>query len=442
VDELEQSANRLVADPPASPTPLGEIRARAGRIGRRRRRVRAAAFGTVPVLLAAAVAALVLSGRPSGHSQRVATLPPPQPTPATSTTIAPGPPGTVAAAGGPSVGAARFLSAHFGLAATSLSAPPYTNRLWSTTDSLRWKDITPPGMTGDIDDLYATDASHLWAATSSCGRGTEIVWRSTDGGASWLSSTPPGGHNCSAGSTSLVRFLDSRHGWLVDIQANGSFASLLATDDGGRTWAQRGDQLPALGDVAFVTPTDGFLGWSSAAVSNNGHLYATHDGGRTWASVPVALPAGFTGADWAALYGVPTFVDSSTGVLPVTLIKANTEMVAWYRTTDGGKTWSLRSGPRANGTPDTIPPTPGAALTSVTGPNTWWMIGFNGTRWDTQVTTDGGAHWTVKSSTSSSTRVYNLNAVNATTAWLWGSVGGSQLAQTTDGGASWHPLKV
>ena len=104
----------------------------------------------------------------------------------------------------------RLLSARLGLAATLDPSGTFA-QVWVTNDSSHWRNITPRGMSGVVDDLYALDSSHLWVATSSCATGPELVWRSTDGGASW-SSVATESHTCSAGSTSIVRFADRERG--------------------------------------------------------------------------------------------------------------------------------------------------------------------------------------------------------------------------------------
>jgi len=168
----------------------------------------------------------------------------------------------------------------------------------------------------------------------------------------------------------------------------------------------------------------------------NDKLYATHDAGTSWAPLSVDIPGDLVGTGWQALYGVPTFFDHRAGVLPLTLVKANTELVAWYATSDGGRTWSLRSGPRSAGISEGAPAEPHAALTSVTGPTTWWTLGRNRQQWESQVTRDAGAHW-VSVDSELPGHPYQLNAADGRTAWAGSN---DAFFFTTDGGAHWAAL--
>ncbi|MGH7899488.1 MAG: WD40/YVTN/BNR-like repeat-containing protein [Candidatus Binatia bacterium] len=70
-----------------------------------------------------------------------------------------------------------------------------------------------------------------------------------------------------------VFFVDERRGWTT-----GEFGLVLATEDGGRTWAaQRSDTRRALYKAFFADPRRGWV------VGQNGALLATEDGGATWA---------------------------------------------------------------------------------------------------------------------------------------------------------------
>lgn len=74
-----------------------------------------------------------------------------------------------------------------------------------------------------------------------------------------------------------VWFADDQHGWAV-----GHDAVILATSDGGRTWAIQhfdGDKHQPLLDVLFTDAAHGY------AVGAFGSFLATTDGGATWAEV-------------------------------------------------------------------------------------------------------------------------------------------------------------
>ncbi len=138
------------------------------------------------------------------------------------------------------VTASWLVSPSVGFAATADWSTGASPHVWVTADFVHWTDITPPAMTGVVDDVYSLDSRHVWATVSSCalGGGTETIWASADGGVSW-SWTAAGGHSCSAGSTSVIRFRDAGHGWVVDLNPTGPVAYLLVTDDGEELVAAR-----------------------------------------------------------------------------------------------------------------------------------------------------------------------------------------------------------
>ena len=82
-----------------------------------------------------------------------------------------------------------------------------------------------------------------------------------------------------------VHMVDAQHGWAVGtaVQAD-SIPLVLATADGGVTWARQTKGLPATG-IGFhgVWFVDLQHGW---AVGDKGAVYATADGGATWWSQP------------------------------------------------------------------------------------------------------------------------------------------------------------
>jgi hypothetical protein len=119
-------------------------------------------------------------------------------------------------------------------------------------------------------------------------------------------------------------FTDAEHGWAVGED------TLLATADGGQTWAPVTDPCTAVRSVHFVSADLGFavfggttvaLDGGYPAVQDGGRLLRTVDGGRSWQVVPTA-PASVQTA---------CFSDPDDGFVA-------TPGTVW-RTTDGGLTW-------------------------------------------------------------------------------------------------------
>jgi hypothetical protein len=123
---------------------------------------------------------------------------------------------------------------------------------------------------------------------------TSIVWRTNDGGATWLVGSLPDGLT-SAGPLSCP---DSLHCWIVaGSYAKGSNSQLLGSSDGGASWSVRSPQgLPTTiswGSVSCPTDDDCWLAGQTVGVSSKSVVYFTRDGGQTWTNVllPTAVGA-------------------------------------------------------------------------------------------------------------------------------------------------------
>jgi len=105
-------------------------------------------------------------------------------------------------------------------------------------------------------------------------------------------------------------------GWAV-----GENGTILATQDGGATWARQASGVPhALRSVWFVDAARGF------AVGDEACILFTFDGGRQWNHA--RLPPG-----WRGRYCSVRFDDARTGWIGV-------DLSVVLRTVDGGVTWA------------------------------------------------------------------------------------------------------
>jgi photosystem II stability/assembly factor-like uncharacterized protein len=121
----------------------------------------------------------------------------------------------------------------------------------------------------------------------------------SDAGASFTPET--------SGTTQLltsVAFRDASHGWVA-----GTYGTLLATADGGSTWASQTNPDPSLYDLNGIAFSDTGHGW---AVGKNGTILATVDGGAHW-----ALQASGTTARGCQFFCVSDLTWLSVTVTPI-----------------------------------------------------------------------------------------------------------------------------
>jgi photosystem II stability/assembly factor-like uncharacterized protein len=148
------------------------------------------------------------------------------------------------------------------------------------------------------------------------GPATSIVWRTDDGGATWLVGSLPDGLT-SAGPLSCP---DSLHCWIVaGSYGKGSKLQLLESTDGGASWSVRSPQGLSTtinwGSVSCPTDNNCWLAGEVTGANRESVVYASNDGGQTWINVP--LPSAI-GAESAPLKGIDE-VDCNTTLTCVIL---------------------------------------------------------------------------------------------------------------------------
>lgn len=269
----------------------------------------------------------------------------------------------------------------------------------------------------------------------------------------------------SSGPNIKVQFIDSRVGWIVGPR-------LLATTDGGRTWRSLRSEGFGTFDaeyigyghrsIQFIDSKMGFqLGGNSLAKTTNGgdtwdehlsipkpngqeippqslffvspdvgwvvgeNIYRTTDGGRTW-TLLCKTPTGDhqrqramrVGPSYADYMPSIWFADLENGLMA----RLDGEI---HATRDGGKSWTLAL--RVD-----------KSITDMYFINTQkgWVVGDDGFMANTN---DGGKTWTLASSFTNAdlTSVFFLNN---DLGWIAGV--DSTILYTRDGGATWHKASV
>jgi photosystem II stability/assembly factor-like uncharacterized protein len=240
-----------------------------------------------------------------------------------------------------------------------------------------WRDATPTPHPFQIDDVQFLDSRHGFAAAGSCVSGTEALYETADVGRTWRRVAALETHSCNAGATTTISFINARLGWSTVIEPTASFARLYRTRDGGRSWKPVRRSLPLVGAVRFRSANHG---WLTGVFRWPGPMLETRDGGRSFRVRRVRRPTGLQGV---ASYESPVFFGRS-GVLATRWGRAagpreRTSTDAFFRTSNGGRTWTLISTLRLN---------PKTDLQTVT-PTVWWLA----SRDAVYVTRDGGSRW-------------------------------------------------
>ena len=280
------------------------------------------------------------------------------------------------------------------------------------------------GLNQRLNDIcFLPDGMNGWAV----GRQGTIL-ATVDGGQTWAEQKS----NTSA-DLSRVRFTDAKHGWIAGGRVRnapsnaemrhderGGFGYILATEDGGKTWdiqyAEEGRYLFGL------TMIDSERGW---VCGEGGILLNTDDGGKHW-----SYTANSGTRRW--LFDIAFEQDGVHGF-------AAGEAETLLETGDSGQSWTVRKisadlkfyGFEVN-----------YKSLAIRG-NKVWMVGQNGTILGS---TDSGKTWNVQTSyfdpaIRSFLDLYKVHFADNNTGWAVGRHGARALV-TADGGKSWRLAPV
>ena len=315
------------------------------------------------------------------------------------------------------------------------------NNGWALTDTgvvrtadggSTWYNSTPAGLNGAPASPFFLNASTGWVAASAGDPTTGTLFYTSDGGATWSSTSVPFG----GGS---LHFIDAKNGWeMVGLNAGMSHeaVAIFRTSDGGTTWSRilindpsvagATDSLPLVGDKNGITVLDSQHAWVTGAQPSNDfiYIYISQDGGITWTHQNLTIPSAYSGAQTGA--NLPVFFGSKA-VLPV-LLFANSNGTDFYVSHDGGQSWSA-----------TTPVGQGGFL--AVGSASDFFV------WDgsapLNVSHDAGASWsTVTPNVNIKDNMVSMQFVNATNGWaLTSDASNHRIAyKTVDGGATWTVL--
>ncbi len=308
---------------------------------------------------------------------------------------------------------------------------------WTESGGADWSITSSSGLPqGRISSAFFLDTKRGWAL--SCGANGWAVFSTTNAGAEWSITNVNISGVTGDRADCQIYFADSMHGWISLDSKSGSnplftktlATSVLATSDGGRTWGLASNDIGAMGNIRFVTPTDGWM-----VVPPNDELYVTRDGAKDWTKVSLPPPKEVYPAT-EATYDLPTFEDSKHGFLPVTYsgalgVKAAAVLVA---TEDGGQTWKPdRMLTDLNGLP-----VGNRVASTVVGP-AWIVANVSDDAFPTLTQIASGA--TVHASSNAGPSYYGaaqLSFVSPMRGWV--VLNDGRVLSTTDEGATWSDL--
>ena len=120
----------------------------------------------------------------------------------------------------------------------------YGGQVWSTSDGgATWTRLPEPqGDIVELDAVTCSDREHVWIGAT----GREPVFRSTDGGRTWLEATEGIGRT----DVRALAFGDSSHGWALT--QNG--IRIVATTDGGATWRRQAAHVTKFSLIDIACP--------------------------------------------------------------------------------------------------------------------------------------------------------------------------------------------
>lgn len=289
-----------------------------------------------------------------------------------------------------------------------------------------WIEVTPPEdntLMSNIGGMYSS-GSNAWVIYL----GTDRVWRTTDGGATWTASEA----GYSVGQFSTFQFTDLDHGWMLQEVESGLGSQLVAlfrTEDGEDTWQEIINPYDSEDLQSCIKTGLSFsetaIGWATYDCQGNyvePFLDITADGGKSWAEGQLPVPEGAaqsTDQGWC-YSSSPRLTAESSGSLLVTCVvdegSGVKERSHLYQTNDAGKTWEIRDYP--GGEPHFFNDGTILALAR-----------------DQYRSTDGGESW-VKVKTVSWDGQYSF--VDPNTGWAVArNEDETALVSTTNGGRSW-----
>lgn len=270
----------------------------------------------------------------------------------------------------------HFYNSKFGVIAADSSTV-----LKTTDGGLSWQTLTPPPVSGPVQSIVSS--CYMLDSLTIVINHYYNIQKSTDGGLTWTTYTIT-----PLSYYSNFTFINSSIGFTY------GYSGILKTVDGGNTWTSVPGFTASVSKISFTSPQ---VGWASSGLN----IYKTTDGGNTW----IITNTGNTNSQGQL---VPFFLNDQTVFADYEYFNTSTIK----KTNDGGLSWS----------------TVYSDNTLTDNQNASWYIdankGFEGRGLNRiRYTTNGGATWTVDPISLGNKVVTAFYFTSATSGWAVGTKG-------------------
>ncbi len=298
----------------------------------------------------------------------------------------------------------------------------FSNSVWA--QPFRWTQLPnspqpDSAIDGRFEDIFFCNANTGFAIVQQLG----LVYKTTDGGASWQNTSHASNNNRSVG------FFTTETGIIGTLDSN---KPLFRTTNGGYNWTDITASIQGVKPkgICGISVVDENIAFGVGRYYCPSNLIKTTNGGLNWVSIPIdtslmrsAVDCKFWSADSGFVIG---------GYSPVNQYYNGRSVILF--TSNGGQTFERRW------------------YSPASRPREWgWKIQFinrqlgyvaieNFSAAYFLKTTDGGVNW----SSFAIPNQYNLEGIgfiNEQTGWIggWGLNYYMPTIETTNGGTSWHP---
>lgn len=238
-----------------------------------------------------------------------------------------------------------------------------TMRLIHTVDGVTWRDVTP-----EVEAVRSSSSFFLDGATgfvsgfdeSAPSTSNGSLFATRDGGQTWAAYALP-----FAGGS--LHFQNASTGWAISVPWSAGTATAALgyqTRDGGKSWSQMTlkdpqGNLPDGFPAGAVQLTQGATltlhsaanlwlgGGSVTAPTQRLRLWGSWDGGQTWQAAQIPSPVESEGPTAQVTSGAPVFLNDQQAFFTATFVLTDEEggnprdVMAFYASSDGGKTWEM-----------------------------------------------------------------------------------------------------